>query len=95
MLVAVSDSEGHYGLAWLDVASGDFAVMELANKTELLAEIARLEPAELLLAEGSSLIKELDSITIQTRAPWLYDEPAARQMLSEHFRVQNLEAFGV
>ena len=95
LLVAVSDSEGHYGLAWLDVASGDFAVMELANKTELLAEIARLEPAELLLAEGSSLIKELDSITIQTRAPWLYDEPAARQMLSEHFRVQNLEAFGV
>ena len=95
MLLAVSDSEGRYGLAWLDVASGDFAVMELANKTELLAEIARLEPAELLLAEGSSLIKELDSITIQTRAPWLYDEPAARQMLSEHFRVQNLEAFGV
>ena len=95
LLVAVSDREGRYGLAWLDVASGDFAAMELANKTELLAEIARLDPAELLLVEGSSLAKELDSLTIQTRAPWLYDEPAARLLLTEHFHVQNLEAFGV
>jgi len=95
LLVAVSDREGLYGLAWLDVAGGDFAAMQLNSRAELLSEIARLAPAELLLAEGSSLVKELDTLTVQTRAPWLFEETAARTLLHEHFRVQNLEAFGV
>ncbi len=69
--------------------------MQLNSRAELLSEIARLAPAELLLAEGSSLVKELDTLTVQTRAPWLFEETAARTLLHEHFRVQNLEAFGV
>ena len=39
------------GLAWLDLAGGRFSLTELADLDALHAEIERLKPAELLLAE--------------------------------------------
>jgi DNA mismatch repair protein MutS len=39
------------GLAWLDLAGGRFCLTELADVEALHAELERLKPAELLLAE--------------------------------------------
>lgn len=94
LLVAVSESKGTFGMAALDVASGELDVMELANQHLLEAELARLAPAELLLSDGSSLAQSLSQYHIRPRAPWLFDVTAARKLLLEQFRVKNLEAFG-
>jgi DNA mismatch repair protein MutS len=40
-----------YGLAWADLAGGRFLVNEVAGDDALEAELARLEPAELLLPD--------------------------------------------
>jgi DNA mismatch repair protein MutS len=94
LLVCVSESKEGYGIAALDVAAGDLAVMQVADLPGLHAELARLNPAELLLAEDSRLNAELADFPRRLRAPWLFDVTACRQLLHEHFSVRNLEAFG-
>lgn len=94
LLVCVSEAKEGFGIAALDVAAGDLAVMQVADLPGLHAELARLNPAELLLAEDSRLNKELADFPRRLRAPWLFDVSASRQLLHEHFNVRNLEAFG-
>lgn len=94
LLVSVSEGPKGYAIAALDVAAGNLIAMSVDDLPSLLAEISRLNPAELLLCENSILNASLDSYTRRSRAPWLFDEKASRQSLLDHFKVRNLEAFG-
>src|SRR5262245_30439492 len=53
LLAAVCSTRDRHGLAWLELASGAFAVIESPRAAELHAELARLRPSELLLADGT------------------------------------------
>lgn len=94
LLVAISEIGDKFGLAALDVASGDFSVQELSNIGAVQAELARLSPAELVLSEDSNLQATFKDKPITTRAPWLFDSDASRALLLEHFAIQHLKAFG-
>jgi len=94
LLVAISESSQSFGLAALDVASGDFSVQELDSISAVQAELARLAPAELLLSEDSALQKTLRDKPVTSRAPWLFDTDTGRALLLEHFATQHLKAFG-
>ncbi len=87
-------SEHSFGLAALDVASGRFIVQELRDNEELATELARLNPSEVLVAEGSVLAKTLSKTAITERAPWLFDAERAASVLNEHFKTQHLNGFG-
>ncbi len=50
-LVAVGGGPGAYGLALLDVSTGDLRVTEPVRIDELLAELGRMEPREALVTE--------------------------------------------
>ncbi len=94
-LVALARAEGRLGLAWLDLASGAFQAME-TREAELEADLARLAPAELLVADA---LAETEAL-----APWLdarvpgagpaFDSNQGARRLKEHFQVADLEAFG-
>ena len=94
LLVCICEGNQGYAIAALDVAAGDLVAMSADDLPSLQAEIARLDPAELLLQENSPLNAHLAQYTRRSRAPWLFDEKAARQGLLDHFKVKNLEAFG-
>ena len=94
LLVCVSEGAEGFGIAALDVAAGDLAVMQVPDLPRLQAEVSRLDPAELLLSEDSRLHTEFASYTCRNRAPWLFDLTTARKSLTDHFKVRNLEAFG-
>ena len=53
LLASVCGADGRFGLAWLDLSAGRFNVTEVAGLAALEAEIERLRPAELLIAEGA------------------------------------------
>jgi len=93
LLVAIAELDGRYAIASLDVAGGDLAVQEINSLAGLKTEIARLRPAELLLAEGSALIAEFGELNWRSRAPWFFEADATRAQLLEHFNVQHLRAF--
>lgn len=95
LLVCISEgAKGDYGVASLDVSAGDLVAMSVSDAASLRAEIARLNPAELLLSENSELNTSFSEYTRRSRAPWFFDEKVTHQELVDHFKVRNLEAFG-
>ena len=87
-----------YALAILDLSSGQFYAQELRGREALLAEIARLQPAEIVFSDEQMFMETaLDSVLQRTclhSLPSWYFEPArAEEALCLHFDVQNLAAF--
>lgn len=94
LLVAISEHKGHYGLATAELSSGRFTVSELNSLTEVQAELARLQAAEILLDE--SLAQTLTTFEKQIRRLplWHFESETARRRLCEHFKIQDLKGFG-
>jgi len=96
LLMAVAGDGKGYGLAWLDLSSGRFRVNEVDNEDALAAELARLEPAELLLPDEDGLPDTLTTRAgVRRRAPWLFDADACRRQLLRFFQLNDLCAFGL
>lgn len=96
LLLAIAPLREGYGLAWADLASGRFLVNEVASEDALAAELARLEPAELLLPDHDGLPGWLGGLRgVRRRAPWLFDAQAARRALLRFFAVHDLSGFGL
>ncbi|HEY3809649.1 MAG TPA: DNA mismatch repair protein MutS [Steroidobacteraceae bacterium] len=98
LLAAVWRQAGRFGLAWLELASGRFNVCQLDGAEALEAELERLHPAELLLAESQAL--ELESLirrgaVLRTRAPWHFDLATASRLLTDQLGTIDLRGFGV
>src|SRR6476620_6965511 len=49
--IRARDKEPGYGFAFIDLMTGEFRVTELADDKELADELARVQPAEVLIAE--------------------------------------------
>src|SRR6185436_15398253 len=58
-LAAVCAQGKMFGLALVDLTTGDFKVTELQTNAELLAELQRLRPAEIIYPGESARIREL------------------------------------
>ncbi len=96
LLMAVARGRKAIGLAWADLAGGRFRVTEVADEEALLSEIARLEPAELLIPDEDGWPEALNARTgARRRAPWLFDGESAQRALCRFFGTRNLEGFGV
>ena len=54
LLAALARAGERFGLAWLDLAAGRFTVLEAGGDAALAAELERLKPAELLVAEDAT-----------------------------------------
>lgn len=98
---AASRDQPVWGLAGLDVSTGEFWVTEFQGPgadQQLLDELARLEPRELLhagkaVADGLRL-HQLHGPRLCEKAPALFDPQEAATMLRTHFGVQSLDGFG-
>ena len=99
-LAAINIVKNRYGLAYVDLSTGEFSVTEVGSKAKLLAEIMRVFPAECLLAEGFKQddfleILETNVKPIINRMPdWHFAVESSRRDLCEHFNVFSLEGFG-
>ncbi|MCX7896563.1 MAG: DNA mismatch repair protein MutS, partial [Rhodocyclaceae bacterium] len=91
LLVALHAVGTNVGIAWLNLASGEFRIMQIALD-ELARELARLDAAELLVAEGMPL-EGLASALLKRRPLWHFDPHAAQRRLCEHFGTRDLAAY--
>ncbi|MDH4562117.1 DNA mismatch repair protein MutS [Pseudomonas sp. BN411] len=95
LLAAVLGDERLFGLAVLDITSGRFSVQEIKGWENLLAELERLNPAELLIPDdwpqGLPAEKRRG---VRRRAPWDFDRDSAKKSLCQQFGVQDLKGFG-
>lgn len=96
LLMAVSRGKSGYGLAWADLAGGRFLVNEVDSDDALEAELARLEPAELLVPDEESWPGFLQTRSgVRRRPPWLFDADSGRRQLLGFFGLHDLSAFGI
>lgn len=94
LLLALHQQKQMIGLAWVDLSSGRFHLLELTGNTQLSAELTRLQPAELLLQEASPLEEYCHNFPVKLRPGWEFNFDSAKKRLCEQFTVANLTAFG-
>lgn len=95
LLCALHSNEDRHGIASLDITSGRFHVLEVAGWHALESELARLNPAELLLSESHLSLASFQARRgLRTRPPWDFDTQSARRALIQQFATQDLAGFG-
>src|SRR5438105_9243250 len=88
-LLALAHTKGAVGLAWLNLASGDLRVTEIAPHL-LENELRRIAPAEILAAEGTA-----PTGFAMTRLPeWHFDFDAGRKILLKQLGAATLAGYG-
>jgi DNA mismatch repair protein MutS len=97
VLASVCRQRDFFGLAWLDLASGRFTVMQVGGLETLKSELERLHPAEILIPEedGQQIVDVLDpGAVLRRRPPWHFDVESAARALSSQFGTADLDGFG-
>jgi DNA mismatch repair protein MutS len=98
-LAALGRSQQSLALAWLDISTGEFLTGAVADGT-LAAELARIEPGELLLPEGLLEVEPLRPLwrDFEDRMTPLpdreFDSLAGERRLKASFGVAALDGFG-
>jgi DNA mismatch repair protein MutS len=93
--------ESRYGVAALDISTGQFVVKDVASTLALTAEMARLEPREIVLPESlyadgrlTSLWKESGASLMPSQTATTMSPQRAYQSLCRAYQVTTLESFG-
>ncbi|MCL2286186.1 MAG: DNA mismatch repair protein MutS [Firmicutes bacterium] len=99
-IVAIHSDKLQLGLAVADITTGLFMAtsMPAGEEQKLLDEAVRLAPAELLLPEGFSLTRVVESVVGVKATPvpvWTFLPKNAYKCLTSHFGTLNLEGFGL
>jgi len=106
-LVALcADAADGVAIAWLVLASGDLRVME-STRAALAAELARIDPAEIVVAEGQrerllpagpgapGAAARGGTAPVRALPDWPFTAQRGREQLALALGVANLRAFGV
>ena len=84
-----------HGIASLDLTSGRFVLQQVSSEDQLLSELGRLNPAELLFSEDWPLPSTLQQRSgLCRRPPWHFDPESARQQVLKQFNTLDLKGFG-
>ncbi|MBX3709743.1 MAG: DNA mismatch repair protein MutS [Gammaproteobacteria bacterium] len=94
-LYVQSTQSNIYGLASLDISGGRFHLLEVQGEEALISELARLNPAELLISEDwdFACLREYQQ-QIRRRAPWEFDYATSVRLLTEQMQTYDLSGFG-
>ncbi len=95
LLLALALIKGTLGLAWADCSSGRFRLLELEGPEMLADELARLEPAEILVSEDSPLLESLEGRPVTRLPPWQFEAGRGSRVLCGQYRVEHLDGFGI
>ena len=99
LIAAIAAGTGHnhtsaFGLATLDVSSGQFELAELTDVSSLESELHRLSPVEIILSEDRDYPEmALSHAGARLRPPWEFDLQTSRDLLTRQFAVKDLVGF--
>jgi DNA mismatch repair protein MutS len=82
-----------YGLAYADLSTGEFRLTQLASLAQLLDEMVRISPSEILAP-----VSQRDRFSNIANITWIegypFESEPAEFLLKERFRVVSLDGFG-
>ncbi len=93
-----SDRKDRFALAWIDMSTGEFRAAE-CDGPSLPAEIARIEPGEIVVSDAlyadpelAPLLRGFEHVTPLARD--VFDGATAERRLADYFGVATTEGFG-
>ncbi len=93
--------KGRWGVAFLDISTGDFRVTEVEGTVALSAEIVCVNPRELILPSGlrdSDALKDLADYlggrAVSFIDDWVFDNDYSKRLINGHFSVASPESLG-
>jgi len=94
LLLAVTQQGEQYGLAYLDLSTGRFRVLEVSGEEGLLGELQRLDPAETLYHEAIYHPEITGRPGARSQPAWEFDPESAQRALNTQFQTHDLQGFG-
>ncbi len=95
-LAALASRDDSYGLAHMDLSTGEFRMTETGDRDEALGELERIAPAEVLVPEGDRVLgaPELAPYRLEVLSGEEFDRSRAARTLEQQLGVQSLAGFG-
>ena len=94
LICAAFKLDNTFGLAVMEVSSGRFEVLQTEHEDHFKSELARLNPAELLIPDDPALTNAVSGLKgLKPRPIWEFDEQESVRLLKLQFGVQDLAAF--
>lgn len=92
-----------FGLAAIDLSTSEFSAMELENEKDLINELYKLKPSEILVSkkfkeQNEPLLQKLTidlTFLLNEKDDWYFDFELAHGKLMNHFNLTNLDCFGL
>ena len=101
LLALAAGEGGRWGIALLDLSTGEFRATEVADLDGARGEIVAIDPAELLItddaagaAAGQTLALLLEGRMVNRLPAWVFARDRASRLLCDFFHCERLEAFG-
>lgn len=101
--IAITQAGAVFGLALIDLTTGEFKIIEFNNEQDLTNEIHRLRPSECLThnrirTKHIHLFRDINqslNCLINTEDDWRFEHQISRDFLTAHFNVHSLDGFGL
>jgi DNA mismatch repair protein MutS len=98
-----SNAESSYGVAALDLTTGEFFAGDFSGAEALRDALGRISPAEVVVAQGHRLDLETSVLSNGERPAyllvehdaWSFSPDAAEHTLRDHFKTASLDGFGL
>ncbi len=101
-LMSIMYTINNYGIAVVDITTGDFFVTEVDNCRKLEDEINKYCPSEIICNDAFYISGyDIDSIatrlniSVSSLESWYYDEESAINKIKTHFKVDSLAGLGL
>jgi len=101
-LMAVVYTGNNYGLATVDITTGDFFVTEVATERAFLDEINKFTPSEIICNEALFMsgldteeLKNRFHLVITALDNRFFSDDICKRVLRDHFKVMSLEGLGL
>jgi DNA mismatch repair protein MutS len=101
-LMGIVHTVNAYGIATVDITTGDFLVTEVDTERKLLDEINKFNPSEIIcnstfMVSGVDIedLKNRLMITVSDLQPWYFDDESCIAKIKSHFNVSALSGLGL
>lgn len=101
-LISINKIKNVYGVAVVEISTGEFKVTEIDNEHDFFSEIYRIRPTEFIIAESlhndSDFIERLrntDHASINKYEDWIFELNSAQEVMREFLGTYSLAGFGI
>jgi len=101
-ICAVCEKDGLFGLSYLDLGTGLFKITEFKKEEDVMNEIMRLEPKEIIVPTSlclspslSHLFQGENKLMLNEYEDWIFDLEDAKERLKRQFQLSTLEGLGL